>query len=293
MPHMDRETDKTLRPLLFSIAYRMLGGVGDAEDLVQETLLKVHAAERRGVAIRSRKAYACTIVTRLAIDRLRSSRTTRETYVGEWLPEPIVADPRADPEQHAELAESLSLALLVVLEHLNPTERAVFLLHDVFEFPFTDVADIVGKTPANTRQIAVRARRAVAARRPRFEPSRRVKWELATRFFAAVSDGDTNALVELLAADATMYGDGGGKVPVRLRPTTGAPRVAAFLVNLARRGRVDGITAELRSVNGQPGAVLAGADGDVSAVMALDVHDGAINAIRVVVNPDKLRHLHS
>lgn len=286
-----QETDETLRPLLFSIAYRMLGAVGDSEDLVQETLLRLHTSTQQGVDIQSPKAYASAIVTRLSIDHLRSSRVKRESYVGEWLPEPLLAEPRSDPGEQAEIADSLSMALLVVLESLSPPERAVFLLRDVFDFGFDEIAEMIGKTAINTRQIAVRARKAIKARRPRFDASQRLKWELATRFFSAVNDGDTDALVDLLAADATMYGDGGGRTPSRRQPTTTAPRVAAFLASLSRRSKTQGLSVALKEVNGQPGALITTPDDTVNAVMSLDIYDNKIQTIRVVLNPDKLRHL--
>lgn len=289
--HREEETNATLRPLLFSIAYRMLGSVGDAEDLVQETLLRIHTAEGRGVVIQSRKAYASAIVTRLAIDQLRSSRVKREEYVGQWLPEPIVTDPRVDPAEHAEMADSLSMALLVLLESLSPAERAVFLLRDVFVYDFDEIADIIGKSPANARQIAVRARRAVDAKRPRFETSTKDKWDLAERFFRAVSDGDTEALIRMLSTDAMMYGDGGGNTPSRTHPTATAPNVAALLTNLSRRQHIQHLTVKLMDVNGQPGAVVTTTNETVLAVMSLDIYNGEVQAIRAVLNPDKLGHL--
>ena len=292
-PYRDDADNEALRPLLFSIAYRMLGSVRDAEDLVQETLLRMHIAVDRGVTIESRKAYATATVTRLAIDQLRSARHQREKYPGEWLPEPVVAGHRIDPEANAEMSDSLSMAFLVLLENLSPPERAVLLLHDVFGYSFADIADIIGKSEANTRQIAVRARRAVEARRPRFEVSAQRRWELATRFFAAVERGDTDALLEMLSVDAVMYSDGGGRAPSRPRPARTALTVARFLTGLSRRGRTDGMSLTMTEVNGQPGAVIRESSGTIISVMSLDIDDDHVQTIRAVLNPDKLSHLAS
>ena len=292
-PQSDRTeaTDEPLRPLLFSLAYRMVGSVTEAEDLVQETLLRVHRAERDGVVIESRRPYSCAVVTRLSIDHLRSARVRREEYVGEWLPEPIVTDPSLDPAAHAELADSLSMAFLVLLETLTPPERAVLLLRDVFGFGFDEVAELIDKTEDNTRQIASRARRRVAEGKPRFEASVQRRWALAERFFAAVDGGDPDALVAMLAEDATMYGDGGGVAAARRVPVQGGAAVARFLHNLGVRGRCDGLRLTLMDVNGQPGAVAHDPEGRTVAVMALDIVDGRVQTVRSVVNPDKLGHV--
>ncbi|MPZ89541.1 MAG: RNA polymerase sigma-70 factor [Nitriliruptorales bacterium] len=290
-PDRTSETDETLRPLLFSIAYRMVGSVTDAEDLVQEALLRVHSAEQEGVVIESRRPYACAVVSRLSIDHLRSARIRREEYVGEWLPEPIVTDRTLDPAEHAELSDSLSMAFLVLLESLSPPERAVLLLRDVFGFGFDEIAELIGKSEDNTRQVAVRARQRVQDRKPRFEASVERRWALAERFFAAVEQGDTDGLISLLAADATMYGDGGGRAPARRTPVRGAVAVARFLVHLARQTRRDGVTLALVDVNGQPGAIAHSPAGETVAVLSLDIADGQVIALRSVVNPDKLTHL--
>jgi RNA polymerase sigma-70 factor, ECF subfamily len=275
-----------LRPLLFSIAYRMTGSVADAEDLVQEAFVRFQRAAPDEVE--SPKAYLSAIVTRLAIDHLRSARVRREEYVGEWLPEPLVEDtaPAA-----AETADELSLAFLVVLETLSPVERAVFLLREVFGYGYDEVARIVGKSEANARQIALRARRHVDARRPRFEASRRQRDELADRFFAAAVEGDTRALVELLAADVVVHGDGGGKAPQIAAPVAGAERVAKLLGGWFRTAieldaRIDRVL-----VNGQPGVMFRTAAGEIGSVMALDVAGGQVQAVRSIVNPEKLQHL--
>ncbi len=285
------ETEETLRPLLFAIAYRMLGSVSESEDLVQETLLRLHTAADNGAEIRSVKAFTATVVTRLAIDQLRSSRVKREEYVGQWLPEPVVTDPRLDPQGHAEMADSLSMAFLVLLESLSPPERAVLLLRDVFGYEFGEIADMIGKSQANTRQIAVRARKAVDLRRLRFEASRTRRWELAERFFAAVGEGDTAGLISMLSSDVMMYGDGGGHIPSRSRPTVTPARVAALLTDLSIQSNKDGLTLTLMEVNAQPGAVITTETGAIHAVMSLDIIDDQVQSIRAVLNPDKLTHL--
>ena len=228
------ELYEDLRPLMFSIAYRMVGSVGDAEDIVQEAFLRFHRASGEGEEIESPKAYLSAITTRLGIDHLRSARVRRERYVGTWLPEPVLTDPESDVELHAETADSLSMAFLVLLESLSPVERAVFLLREVFEYGYDEIARVIGKTEDNCRQIAVRARRQVDAKRPRFEASRKRREELARRFFDAVGEGDTEGLIGLLAADVVAYGDGGGKAPAFPRPIYGRDRVARLL--LGRRG---------------------------------------------------------
>lgn len=285
------ESDAQLRPLLFSIAYRMTGSVTDAEDLVQEAFLRIHDAELQGTEIQSRRAYACAVVTRLSIDLLKSARVRREQYVGEWLPEPIVTDPALDPEEHAELSDSLSMAFLVLLERLSPPERAVLLLRDVFGYGFDEIAELIGKTEANSRQIAVRARGKVQEGKPRFESSVEKRWALAERFFAAIELGDTEGLASLLAEDAVMYGDGGGKAPARRTPIRGALEAARLLAAFARRAEPESWRLTLMEVNGQPGAVVHDQSGGLIGVLSLDISDGAVQVVRAVINPDKLRHL--
>jgi RNA polymerase sigma-70 factor, ECF subfamily len=280
------------RPLMFSIAYRMIGEVGDAEDVVQEAFLRAHRALQEGTLIREPKAFLSEVTTRLAIDHLRSARVRRERYVGSWLPEPLLTDSEPDVAERAETLESLSMAFLVVLERLTPVERAVFLLHDVFGFGFEEVAGIVDKTPDNCRQIAVRARGHVEAGRPRFEASRDRRNELAMRFFAAVQGGDLDGLVELLTEDVLMVGDGGGRGGAVREPVRGRVRVARFLLGLVRRfGPHTGTTFAMAEVNGQPGEIMYTADGTVINVLSLDVVDGRIATIRAVANPEKLRHV--
>ena len=281
-----------LRPAAFSVAYRMLGSVSEAEDVVQETLIRVHATLEGGERIDSPRAYAATVVTRLAIDTLRSARARRESYVGEWLPEPIVTSIDDDPALHAELSDSLSLAFLVLLENLSPEQRAVFLLREVFDYGYREIAEIVGKSEANTRQLAARARRHVEERRPRFDASRDQRDALADRFFAAAQEGELEALEELLAEDVELHGDGGGKVPALARVLRGRNRVARTLANWGRqRRKLQGVTTRRVEVNGQPGALVLDAEGRVFGVFALDIRDGQVQSLRSVVNPDKLRHL--
>jgi RNA polymerase sigma-70 factor (TIGR02957 family) len=286
------QTHEDLRPLLFSMAYRMVGTVGDAEDLVQEAFLRLHREETEGTEIESPKAFLTTVVTRLAIDHLRSARVRREEYVGEWLPEPLVVDPSPQPDEHAEMSDSLSLAFLVLLESLTPEQRAVFLLHDVFDYGYDEVAAIVEKRPDAVRQIAVRARREIDQRRPRFEASREEREKLADRFFAAAQEGEVADLEALLASDVVLQGDGGGKAPALARALFGANRVARTLVNWRRAGaRIGRIEFRRVNINGQPGALSYDADGHLINAMTVDVADGEIQAIRSIVNPDKLAHL--
>jgi RNA polymerase sigma-70 factor (ECF subfamily) len=281
-----------LRPAVFAIAYRMLGSVAEAEDVVQEALLRLHTALESGERIESPRAYVATVATRLAIDVLRSARVRRETYVGDWLPEPLVSDRATDPARHAEMADSLSLAFLVLLESLSPEQRAVFLLHDVFDYGYGEVAEIVGKSEDNARQLAARARRHVEEGKPRFEASREERDELAHRFFAAARDGEVDALETLLADDVVLQGDGGGKVPALARALHGSVRVARTLVAWMRAGaKITGASLREVDVNGQPGALMLAADGRLIGVMALEIADGRIQGVKSIVNPDKLRHL--
>lgn len=279
------ESHEELRPYLFAIAYRMLGSVGEAEDVVQETFLRYH---RAGVEAESPKAYLATVTTRLAIDQLRSARARREVYPGPWLPEPLVEDESA---RHAETADALSLAFLHLLEKLSPVERAVFLLREVFDYPHDEVAVIVGKSPANSRQILARAHRHIAAGRQRFDVSREERDEIARRFFTAWEQGETAALIDLLAPDVTVYGDGGGKAPAAPEPIVGAERAAKALIGWGRQARERGITYRPASVNGEPGMVFHDAGGRVAWVGALEIAGGVVVAVRSVLNPDKLAHL--
>jgi RNA polymerase sigma-70 factor (ECF subfamily) len=279
------ETQAELRPYLFAIAYRMLGSVADAEDVVQEAFLRNHAAE---VDPDSPKAYLATITTRLAIDQLRSARTQREAYPGQWLPEPLAEE---DASQHAEMADSLSLAFLHLLEKLSPVERAVFLLREVFDYPHEDVARIVGKSTANSRQILARAHAHMDEGRRRFEVSRAEREEVARRFLEAWESGDTEGLVAVLAPDAAVYGDGGGKARAIREPLVGALRVAKALVGWRRLALDEGVTYRAATVNGAPGVVYSWPDGSVAGVQELEIADGVVVAVRTVLNPDKLAHL--
>lgn len=282
------EEFQELRPLLFSIAYRILGSVGEAEDAVQETWLRYEATATEP---RSVKAYLSTTVTRIAIDVLRSARVRREEYVGEWLPEPLLDDPYEDPERAAELAESVSMAALLLLERLSPLERAAFVLREVFDFGFPEVAAAVGRSEAACRQLVSRARRHMAAGRPRFEADREEREELASRFFDALREGDVDGLRGLLAADVSMVGDGGGRAPQLARAVAGAQNVARLLGSVyPRMARIE-VTFEPHQLNGQPGAIFHDRDGKVLHTLALDILDGRIQTIRTVINPDKLGHM--
>ena len=282
----------SLRPTAFAIAYRMLGSVSEAEDVVQESLLRVHQALESGEQIASPRAYVATVTTRLAINELRSARARREQYVGDWLPEPLVADPTDDPAGRAETADSLSLAMLVLLESLSPEQRAVLLLHDVFGYGYGEITEIVGKSEDNVRQLAARARRHVAERRPRFQTSREQQQALAQRFFAAARAGDLTGLESLLAHDVELRGDGGGKVPSIGRTLRGRSRVARTLANwLHALARFPEVTMSPVEVNGAAGAIFRDGQDRVLGVWALDVADGQVTGIHSVVNPDKLGHL--
>ncbi len=281
-----------LRPVSFAIAYRMLGSVAEAEDVVQEALLRVHGALEHEQRIESPRAFVATVTTRLAIDELRSARARRERYVGDWLPEPILTDSTEDPARHAEMADSLSMAMLTLLESLSPEQRAVLLLRDVFDYPYDEIAVIVGKSGDNVRQLAVRARRHVEQRRPRFQSSREQRDELARRFFAAAQDGDLGGLEALLAHDVVLTGDGGGKVPALARTLHGRNRVARTLLNWLKLGaRIPGASIRPVEVNAAPGALLLDGDDRLIAVWALEIAGGQIQSVSSIVNPDKLAHL--
>jgi RNA polymerase sigma-70 factor (TIGR02957 family) len=281
-----------LRPVAFAIAYRMLGSVAEAEDVVQESLLRVHQALDAGQQIASPRAFIATVTTRLAINELHSARVRRERYVGEWLPEPIITDGRDDPAQHAESAESLSLAMLVLLETLSPEQRAVLLLHDVFDYTYPQVAEIVGKSEDNVRQLAARARRHVEQRRPRFKTTREQRDELARRFFAAAEQGDLAGLEALLAHDVVLTGDGGGKAPALARSVHGREAVARTLINWFRlSARLPGASLRPVEVNGGAGALILDDRQRLLGVLALDGTDGEITTISSIVNPEKLGHL--
>jgi RNA polymerase sigma-70 factor (ECF subfamily) len=282
------EEFQELRPLLFAIAYRILGRVTEAEEAVQDTWLRYEASP---IEPASTKAFLSAVVTRISIDALRSARVRREEYVGPWFPEPLLSDPYESPERSAELADSLSMAALLLLERLTPLERAVFVLREVFAFGFPDVASAVGRSEAACRQLAVRARRHMDAGRPRFEADRREREELAERFFDAFREGDLDGLRELLAADVQMVGDSGGKAPLWGNGAFGVANVARLVAAFAPLFAEVGGVVEPHEVNGQPGAILRDRDGKVISAWAFDILDGRIQAIRTVLNPDKLRHM--
>jgi RNA polymerase sigma-70 factor (ECF subfamily) len=277
-----------LRPLLFSIAYRIIGSVTEAEDAVQETWLRYQESP---TTPDSAKAFLSTVVTRISIDVLRSARVRREAYVGEWFPEPLLADPYEDPQRSAELADSVSMAALLLLERLSPLERAVFVLREVFGFGFAEIASAVGRSEAACRQLGARARRHMDDGRPRFEADRREREKLAARFFDALRDGDVDRLQGLLAADVHMIGDGGGKAPQWARGIFGAENVARVLAAIVPPFARIGGALEVREVNGQPGALIRDRDGRVFSAMTVDIADGQVQTIRSVINPDKLGHV--
>jgi RNA polymerase sigma-70 factor (ECF subfamily) len=275
------------RPLLFSIAYRMLGSVMDAEDAVQETYLRWQGAEREQIA--RPKAFLTTVLTRLCIDQLRSARVQREEYVGPWLPEPLITEGNDDPAERATQDESLSMAFLVLLESLTPVERAVFLMHEVFGYEYDEIAGIVGKSAANCRQIGHRAREYVRARRPRFSTSQQEHERLMGQFVQACLAGDMQGLMGLLADDVTLWADGGGKVHAALKPIHSADHVARFFLGILRKVPFE-VTARPVTANGGP-ALLITLEGTRYNVLSFDIVDGRIQALRYVANPEKLRHL--
>ena len=276
-----------LRPLLFAIAYRILGSVSEAEDAVQETWLRFESAPPPDSA----KAFLSAVVTRVSIDVLRSARRRREAYVGPWFPEPLLTDPYEDPERAAELADSVSMAALLLLERLSPLERAVFVLREVFGFGFDEIAATLQRSEAACRQLAVRARTHMAAGRPRFEADRRERAALADRFFDAFRDGDVHALRELLAADVQAVADSGGRAPQWGSGIFGADNVARTLAAMVGPFASIGVVWERQEVNGRPGAIFRDRDGAVLNTWTLDVADGRIQAIRTVLNPEKLGHV--
>jgi RNA polymerase sigma-70 factor (ECF subfamily) len=288
---MTEEEYDELRLSAFAIAYRMLGTVTEAEDVVQEGFLRLHRAREGGEQIASPRAYLSTVVARLSLDQLRSARVQRETYVGEWLPEPLVTSKDDDPARRAEVADSLSVAFLVLLESLSPEQRAAFLLHDVFDEPYDRVAEIVGTSAQNARQLATRARRHVAERRPRFEASRKQREDLATCFFEAAREGDLEGLEPLLAEEVVLRGDGGGKAPAVAHAIHGRTRVARTMIAGLRASARFGVTFRREEVNGQPGALFLDPGGGLVGVVNLDVAEGQIQSVNSIVNPDKLRHM--
>ncbi len=293
MPAVPDEPDgvyTALRPLLLAIAYDMLGAVGEAEDIVQEAFLRFHREVSGGLEIASPRAWLSTVTTRLAIDHVTSARVRRESYVGTWLPEPLLSDAVPDVAQQVETADALSMAFLVLLERLSPVERAVFLLRDVFDFGFDEIAGIVGKSEDNCRQIAVRARRHVQAGKARFEPSRERRDALARQFFEALGAGRTDGLVDLLAADVVLYTDGGGKGPAFPQPIRG-PEHVLHIFSGYRPAALGAVEQRFAEINAQPGVLFFDAEARAVAVIALDIADGQVIAVRSISNPEKLRHL--
>lgn len=282
------EDFEQLRPLLFAIAYRILGSVSEAEDAVQETWLRYDATETTPA---SPKAFLSAVVTRISIDVLRSARVRREQYVGDWFPEPLIEERYEDPARSAELADSVSMAALLLLEQLTPLERAVFVLRDVFAYDYQDIAAALGRTEAACRQLAARARRHMDAGRPRFETDRRVRDELAARFLDALREGDIDSLQELLTADVQLVADSGGKAPKWGNGVFGAVAVARLIASMVPGFLSIGGKIEPHEVNGQPGAIFRDGENRVVNTWTLDILDGHIQTIRTVLNPDKLRHI--
>ncbi|WP_433327610.1 RNA polymerase sigma-70 factor [Spirillospora sp. CA-294931] len=291
---MDDDADvvfQDYRNLLFSVAYRMLGSAADAEDVVQDAWLRWSVGDRSGVA--DPKAYLVRITTNLALDRLTSARAQRETYVGPWLPEPIMTSP--DVADSAELSESVSMAMLVVLESLSPLERAVFVLKDVFGFPYAEIARAIDHSEVSVRQLGTRARKHVEARRPRFEHDREVRKAATDRFLEATLGGDINQLMEILAPDVTLWTDGGGKVRAALRPIYGADRLARWLAGVSGTAYAGVEPADMRfrrlALNGEPALVIDGPDGPIGTFTVDIDAEGRVAAVRAVANPDKLQAL--
>ena len=286
MSHL--ETFNQHRSLLFAIAYRMLGTVTDAEDMVQETFLRWQQTAE--ATVKSAKSYLSTIITRLCIDHLRSARVQREQYVGPWLPEPIMTQQQTDdPAAQVELADSLSIAFLVVLERLSPIERAVFLLREVFEYDYDEIAQMVEKSPANCRQILRRSRQHITAQRPRFSVSQQQQEQITAKFLEASTQGDLQGLMSLLAKDVTFWSDSGGRVAAALKPIQGAVKVTRFLLAIRSKWLSTSI-AQIIEINGQPGMITR-VDGCVHSVTTFDIVDGSIQSIYVVRNPEKLKRM--
>ncbi len=276
------------RPLLFSIAYRMLGSVADAEDILQEAFLRWHGAA--DTEVHSARAFLVTIVSRLCINHLQSARVRREEYVGQWLPEPIVTEPQSDPLEISHVDESLSMAFLVLLERLSPVERAVFLLREVFDYEYAEIATMVGKDEANCRQILRRAHQHMAENRPRFQPAPERSRQLLANFLQATSTGDLDNLVALLSEDAVLHSDGGGKAPAVPNLVRGADHVARAILGSRKKLVPDGLTSRLAMINGWPG-VVSYREGRAFAVVTLDISSDRIQTVYIVTNPEKLAHL--
>jgi len=278
------------RPLLLSIAYRMLGSLADAEDMLQETFLRWQQSS--AVEIQSPKAFLVTVITRLCINYLQSARVQREQYVGEWLPEPMVTAPANDPSSLPQLDESLSLAFLVLLERLSPVERAVFLLREVFDYEYSEVAKIAGQNEVNCRQIFRRARLHIKEMRPRFDASPALKEKLLREFLEASIRGDMNGLLRLFSSDITVHTDGGGKASALLNPVHGCEQAARLMVGATRKFKPENAVVTFVQVNGQPG-LLSCVNGRVETVITVDVADGQVRNIYILRNPKKLQRVHA
>jgi RNA polymerase sigma-70 factor (TIGR02957 family) len=285
----DAEVFEAHRDLMFAVAYRMLGTITDAEDAVQDAWLRWSAAPRSQIA--DPRGYLARIAANTALNRLRSARARREAYIGPWLPEPLLTETRPDAAERAELAESVSVAMLVVLESLTPEERAVFVLREVFGFAYAEIGTALSRSDAAVRQLAHRAREHVQARRPRFDVDRNQQREVTQRFLAAAGGGDIESLMMVLAPDVTLLTDGGGKARAALRPISGAGKVARFIAAISSRPymgiEISGMSLEAAEINGGPGTLVT-AGGHAIAVLTLAVADGRITAIQLLANPDKL-----
>jgi RNA polymerase sigma-70 factor (ECF subfamily) len=287
-PAISEEELAAVRRRGFGVAYRMLGSVSEAEDVAQDAVLRFARTED---PIEKPAAWITTAATRLSIDVLRSARVRRESYVGPWLPEPLIED-AAGPADEVEMADSVSQAFLVMLERLTPLERAAFLLREVFGYEYSEIGEIVGRSETSSRQLVSRAKKHLEASRPRFDPDEALRDELLKRFLAAAEDGDVEGLERLLAEDAALYSDGGGKVTAARKPLFGRARVARVLAKLTRKQRRRGpFDVQLVKVNRQPGRILRTADGAIWDILSIDVVDGQIQTVRIIRNPDKLTHV--
>lgn len=294
-PQAQSATEKDLlatfnehRALLFSIAYRMLGSRADAEDMLQETFLRWQQVT--GTEIREPRAFLVTVITRLCINQMQSARAKREEYFGQWLPEPLITGPKTDLSKMPGLDGSLSMAFLLLLERLSPTERAVFLLREVFDYEYAEIAAMLDQSEVNCRQILRRAKQHMAEGRPRFEASQQQREKLLQQFIQTSLDGDMQGLLKLLSQDVVLYTDGGGKATAVPNPIHGAARVARFFFGARDKLLPDGMTRRYAEINGQPG-IIAYHKGKVFGVLCLDIADGKIRNIYIVRNPDKLAQL--